>query len=237
MAAVLAAGAGAALSHDPAGHLLRLTRVWAPLPEVTIPTTAGRTRPGIVIHCSRLERDDVFVLDGIPITTVPRTLLDLAPRLPRPALTRACHEAWVHHRTTPDQIRRCIERHPHKPGATKLWRALGADVRLSDLEDAFVALVRAHRMPLPRTNIDHGGDKVDCHWPAFGLTIELLSFRYHATRQAFENDVARRRRSNHVAYTYGDIVDRPAATIADLRPRLGQPQPTMHAAPHRPSSC
>ena len=83
-----------------------------------------------------------------------------------------------------------------------------------------MALLRKHDLPLPRTNIDHHGDKVDCHWPDLELTIELVSFRYHATRDAFENDVARRRRSNHVAYSYGDVFERPRQTIADLKPRL-----------------
>jgi hypothetical protein len=81
-------------------------------------------------------------------------------------------------------------------------------------------LLRAHGLPLPRTNIDHLGDKVDCHWPQLDLTVDLQSYRYHATHQVFEDDVARRRRSGHVAYTYGDVVERAAATIADLRRRL-----------------
>jgi hypothetical protein len=99
-------------------------------------------------------------------------------------------------------------------------RALAGAARSGDLEDAFLELLRAHGLALPRTNIDHLGDKVDCHWPHLDLTVELLSFRYHATRHAFEQDVARRRRSDHLAYTYGDIVERGAATIAELRPRL-----------------
>jgi hypothetical protein len=73
---------------------------------------------------------------------------------------------------------------------------------------------------LPRTNVDHRGDKVDCRWPHHDLTVELLSYRFHATRRAFEADVARRRRSNHLAYTYGDVFDRAAATAAELRRRL-----------------
>lgn len=85
MAAVLAAGTGAVLSHLPAGYVLRLLRVPPPAPEVTIPTTAGRSRPGIVIHRSALPERDVFVLRGMPTTTVPRALL-ISPRaLHRPS--------------------------------------------------------------------------------------------------------------------------------------------------------
>lgn len=221
MAAVLACGEGAVLSHRAAAHKLRLLPGAPPPPEVTVPTTADRRHPGIVLHrVKALHPLDASTLDGIPITTVPRILLDLALSLSPEDLTRACHEAWIRHRTAPHHVEACIARNPDKKGAAKLRRALGADVTLSALEDGFVALLRRHRLPLPRTNVDHGGDRVDCRWPQHDLTVELLSYRFHATRRAFEQDVARRRRSNHLAYTYGDVFDRAAATAAELRRRL-----------------
>jgi len=113
---------------------------------------------------------------------------------------------------------------PTSPGIAKLRRALAADVTLSDLEADFVALVRAHDLPLPRTNIDHRNDTVDCHWPELDLTIELLSFRFHATRHAFEQDVARRRRSNHIAFSWGDVYERGERTIAELAAAIGARQ-------------
>jgi hypothetical protein len=120
----------------------------------------------------------------------------------------------------PGAVEACVARNRHKKGAAKLRRALGADVTLSALEDRFLAMLRRHDLLLPRTNVDRAGDKVDCRWPQHGLTVELLSYRFHATRRAFEADVARRRRSNHLAYTYGDVLDRDAATAAELRRRL-----------------
>lgn len=221
MAAVLACGAGAVLSHRAVAHALRLRRGRAPRPAVTVATTGGRRRPGIVVHRVRaLHPLDVSILDGIPITTVPRTLLDLAPTTAPAALTRMCHEGWVHHGTGPSEIEAVIARNPGKPGAAKLREALGTDVVLSDLERRFIRLLHAHELPRPRTNIDHHGDRVDCHWPDLDVTIELHSFRYHATRQAFEQDLARRRRSGHVAYSYGDVVERGPQTVADVRARL-----------------
>ncbi|MGH2899118.1 MAG: hypothetical protein ACRDMZ_10630 [Solirubrobacteraceae bacterium] len=220
MAAVLRGGTGAVLSHRSAAHLLGLVTGAPPPPEVTIAAGSGRTCPGVVIHRSALHALDVSVLDGIPITIVPRILLDLAPAETPARLGRMCHEAWVRHRCGADKVHACIARNPRKPGAAALRRALGSDVTLSDLEDAFLMLLRRHQLPLPRASIDRAGDKVDCHWPRLDLTVEVITFRFHATRHAFETDVARRRRSRHIAYTYGDVTERADATIVDLRSRL-----------------
>jgi hypothetical protein len=228
MAAVLACGPGAALSHRAAAFLARLLRgTTPPPPEVTVPTMAGRRRPGIILHrVTQLDPGDVVEVEGIRTTIVPRTLLDLAASTDPEQLTRMCHEAWVHHRTRPEHLDACIARNPHKPGAAKLRRAQRADVTLSDLESGFLRLLRAHGVPCPRTNIDRDGDKVDCHWPQHGLTVELHSYRFHASRQAFERDLARRRRSSHVAYSYGDVFERGARTATDVAARLGlRPRP------------
>jgi hypothetical protein len=212
-----------------------LVRGTPPRPEVTVPTTAGRRRPGMVIHRVKSLHDlDTSMLDGIPLTTVPRTLLDLAPRATPGKLTRMCHEAWVLHDTAPEHVDATIARNPRKPGAAKLRRAQRADVTLSELERLFVALCSDHGLPLPRTNIDVKGDKVDCQWPAHGLTIELHSWRYHGSRQAFERDLARRRRSNHLAFGYGDVAERPRQTAAELRPLLKPvPAPPRASSAHR----
>lgn len=217
MAALLAGGHDACLSTRAAAHLARIIRGQAPPPEITIPPTACRRRPGIIIHRAAVHRLDVFEIHGIRLTSVPLILLDLAPSLPLDQLARACHEAWIHRRTGPRHIESCIARNPRAPHAAKQLRAaLATDVTLSHLETAFLRLLATHRLPRPRTNIDHNGDKVDCHWPDLDLTIELLSYRYHATRHAFETDVARRRRSHHIAYTWGDVAQRHEQTAAEV---------------------
>lgn len=221
MAAVLACGPGAVVSHRSGAHVLGLVKTRPRRIEVTVPTTAGRSRPGIVVHRVRsLDERDTMTWHDIPVTTPERALLDLAPRLAPAELARAVHEAWVRHRTAPEAVEACIARNPHKKGIAKLRRALGSDVTLSDLEDGFLALLARHGLPRPRTNVDRRGDKVDCHWPDHDLTVELVSFRFHATRDGFERDVARRRRSHHIAYSYGDVFERAAATAADVRRRL-----------------
>ena len=60
------------------------------------------------------------------------------------------------------------------------------------------------------------GDKVDCHWPEHGLSVELHSYRFHATREALENDLARRRRSNHIPFSWGDVFDRGSRTATEV---------------------
>jgi hypothetical protein len=223
MAAVLACEDGAKASHESTRYLLGLVTTPPAEPEVTVPTTAGRDRRGINIHrVSALHHLDTTHWRGIPTTTGARMLLDLAPRLSLDELTRLCHEAWVRRRASPEEIEACIARNPHKPGAAKLRQALGSDATLSALENGFLALLDRHRLPRPRTNIDHNGDKVDCHWPQTGLTIELLSYRYHATRHAFEQDIARRRRSNHLQYSWGDVFERGAQTARDVAQLLGE---------------
>jgi len=231
MAAVLACGVGSVLSHWAAAHLLRVIPGRPPPPEVTVPTLGGRRRGGIVIHrVATLHVADTFAFERIRVVTVPRVLLELAPKLAPHLLARACHEASIRHRVGPPQIEACIARNPTKPGAARLRRAAGADVTLSHLEDGFLTLLRRHRLALPRTNVVHGGDMVDCRWPQVGLTVELLGYRFHASRAAFEADVARRRRSNHVAFTYGDVFERGAQTIAELRRRgVGPPMSAAEA--------
>jgi len=222
MGAVLASGDGAGLSHFADAHVLRLLPGNPPRAEVTVPTTAHRRRPGIVIHRVReLHPLDIDKRYGIPILTPARTLLDLAPHLPPATLARACHEAWHRHRTTPAEIEACIARNPHKKGIAKLRHALGADVVLNPLEARFLRLMREHGLALPRTNIDVDADKVDCHWPDHGLTVELHSYRFHATRQAFEDDIARRRRSHHVPFSWGDVFDRGPRTATEIARLLG----------------
>ena len=77
--------------------------------------------------------------------------------------------------------------------------------------------IRYDRVEGRPPNLLAHGDRVDCHWPALGLTVELLSCSFHGSRAAFEADVGRRRHSGRVAFTYGDVFERPAMTIAELR--------------------
>src|SRR5207249_7338622 len=90
---------------------------------------------------------------GIPVTTIPRTLVELAAVLADDDLARAVHEAEVLHRTTPDHVELVLERRPNAPGARKLRRVMRGDVQivLSKLEKRFLTILRGERLPLPQT--------------------------------------------------------------------------------------
>lgn len=227
LAAVLACGPGALLMGRAAGHLLGLLKGPPPAPEVMTPTE--RRIEGLATRrCRRIDPRDTARFNGIPVTTVPRTLVDLASVLAVDALARACHEAGVVHRTTPAQVAAALERRPNSRGAARLRQVLAGDVHvtLSALERAFLRRLRDAGLPLPQTNRPAGGRRVDCRWPARRLTVELDSYRFHSSRHAWEQDrrrerEARARGDEFRRYTYGDVLEHPGYMLRELRALLG----------------
>ena|SRR5215211_674464 len=125
LAAVWACGEGAVLTGLAAAHVLVVLKGPAPPPEVTTPTE--RRVKGLKTHRSRhIDPEDITTWRGIPITTVPRTLVDLAAVLSVDDLARACHEAEVRHRTTPAAVEAVLARRPKSPGAAMLAKSCGA---------------------------------------------------------------------------------------------------------------
>src|SRR3954451_3265790 len=227
LAAVLACGAGARLSGRAAAHLLGLLKGRAPKPEVTAPRQ--RQVPGVRVRRMRIEPSDRATHRGIPVTAVPRTLIDLAAELSLDALARACHEAGVRYRTTPAHLAIALARRPkNTPGAPKLRRIVAGDVRvtLSRLERRFLDLLKAEGLPLPKTNRPVGGHYVDCRWPERRMTVELDSYRFHHSRHAWEQDRRREREARARGdelrrYTWADVFEEPASMVAELRRLLG----------------
>ena len=231
MAAVLACGRGAALSGRSAGYLHGLLPGAPPPPEVT--ARAERRVDGIVTRrCRNLDRQDVTVVRCIRVTTVPRTLVDLAALVSLHQLALACHEAGVRYRTTPRHVETVLQRRPNSRGRRNLMAVMRGDVHvtLSQLERAFLSLVRDAGLPLPRTNRVAGGLRVDCRWPEHQVTVELDSYRFHNSRHAWEQDrqrarAARARGDEFRAYTWADVVEHPGPTGRDLRRLLGAGRP------------
>jgi hypothetical protein len=127
---------------------------------------------------------------GIPVATVPATLIAISSVLSFDELSRAVHEADVKHKVTGPHIERALGRHPRAKNRSRLLAIATGDahVVLSRLERHFLALLRRHRLPLPQTNRQYGAGYVDCRWPTLRLTVELDSYRFHRTRRAWEQD-------------------------------------------------
>jgi very-short-patch-repair endonuclease len=226
LAAVRACGNGALLAGLSAAHLLGLVRRRPSRIEVIAPTY--RRIRHIVTRRDRLEPGDSARWRGIPVTSIPRTIVDLAAVLPPPALARAFHEAAARHRTTPDSVEAVLARRHNWPGARDLRRVIWGDepVSLSKLESSFIDCVRSARLPLPQTNRRIDRRYVDCRWPEHRLTVELDSYRYHHTRHAWEQDrqrerEARARGDEFRRYTWRDVDEDPGPMLSDLRSLLG----------------
>jgi very-short-patch-repair endonuclease len=223
LAAVLAGGSGAVLTGDAAAHLWGLVRGPAPAPVVVTPTE--RRIEGVRTRRSRrLDPADVTVFNAIPVTTVPRTLVELAAELSVDALARACHEAGVRYGVTPKTVEAVLRRRPSSPGARNLRRIMSGEVRvtLSKLEARFLKHMRAQKFPLPVTNRPAGGHRVDCRWPEHRLTVELDGYQFHNSRHSWERDrqrerEARARGDEFRRYTFHDVLDDPRLMLAELR--------------------
>ena len=228
LAAVLACGDGAVLSGEAAGYLWGLIKGSAPPPEVTAPKRRKVT--GVRTRHARRGEIEATTWRGIPITTVPRTLVDLSSLLQLEDLARACHEAGVLHRTTPRQVEKVLTKRPNTPGAKQLRKVMRGDVHitLSALERRFLERLDEASLTHPITNKSADGRRVDCRWPEHHLTVELDSYRYHNSRHAWEQD-RRREREAHARgddfrrYTPYDVFDAPEQMLAELGDLLGCP--------------
>jgi Transcriptional regulator, AbiEi antitoxin/Protein of unknown function (DUF559) len=197
LAAVMACGPGAVLSHASAAALWSLRASAATVIDVTVPSRAGRLRrSGIRIHRSgRLGAHDVTSKDAIPVTAVARTLLDLADVLPKQALKRAIDESDYLRLFDPTSLVAVVNANPGRRGAM-LLRAAAEPPHLtrSELEIRFLTLCVRHNIPEPLTNQTVCGYEVDAFWPEANLVVELDGYAAHGTRRAFHSDRQRDRR-------------------------------------------
>jgi Protein of unknown function (DUF559) len=215
MAAVLACGAGALLSHRSAAARWGIAPSGSERIEVTT-TARGRSGPDrVTVHRSRaLHPEDRAVRDGIPVTSVARTLLDLAEVVGPLRLERAFEAAERLRLLDLAAVQRLLERSRGRRGVRPL-NALVAeysggevpDTR-SPLEDRFLAFCRAYGLPPPAVNVAVAGFDVDAWWPGSRLAVELDSYTYHGTRAAFERDRARDAALQLAGYRVLRVTDR-----------------------------
>jgi hypothetical protein len=197
LAAVLACGPGAVLSHRSAAALWGIRATARERVEVT----AARwiERPRIEVHVGRLAEDERAIEDRVPVTTVPRTLLDLSAVLTARELAAAVNQAEVLRLTDPLSLPQLLERHRGRRGSRQLRDLAGQTgvVTRSELERRFAEFVASTGLPRPEANaaLWIGGRwiEVDCLWRAQRVALELDGRAVHGSRAAFESDRVRDR--------------------------------------------
>jgi very-short-patch-repair endonuclease len=222
LAAVLACGDGAVLSHASAAAHWKIRQTAAATIDVTVPVRTGRgRRKGIRVHRSgRLRDNEVTIREGIATTTVERTLLDPADALGREALKRTIDEAEYLGLLDLTSLIAVVESNPGRRGAT-LLRLAGAQPERTrtDLEASFLALVQRYGLPRPLVNAPIGEYEADFFWPAAGLVVETDGLAAHGTRTAMVRDRRRdrqlKRAGIHTMRLTDDDLREEAAAIAE----------------------
>jgi very-short-patch-repair endonuclease len=227
MAAILACGPGAVLSHDGAAALWEIRKDRARVIEVSVRATVRRS-PGVRVHRrSALAQADISCRDGIPVTSPACTLIDLAPRLGERAWETAVNEADKLDLIHPDELRDRLAALAGRPGVAHARRMLDRRAfRLtrSELERRFLALVRGAGLPLPQTGAIVAGFEVDFFWAELGLVVETDGLRYHRTPSEQARD--RLRDQAHAAagltplrFTHAQVRYQPERVISTLAAR------------------
>ena len=197
IAAVFAGGEEALASHRAGGKLWGILRGSQPI-EVTGPRSREAAK-GFVLHRSRcIHEEDRGVIDNIPVTSLARTLVDLADVLPEKQLASAVHEAEVKRLFDLKQVQRVLDRLPGRRGRHKLQRVLSAyrDVQpftRSRGERLVLEMCNHYGLPKPQTNTWIESHEVDFHWPEAGLVLEFDGGAVHRTTKAFYEDRKRDR--------------------------------------------
>lgn len=194
MAAVLASQPSVS-SHLSAGWLWGLLPTQPGTLHVTAPASR-RAKRAFVVHCAELAARDQTELQGIPVTSLARTQLDLAAMLPMRRLERALERSEEQQQFDLFALEDLLGRAGHHPGAGKLRAALAiyrddpAFIH-SKFERRFLDLVRAAGLPVPTMNLNVAGYELDAYWETERFAVELDVYATHGSRAAFERDRVR----------------------------------------------
>lgn len=231
MAAVLASGPDALLSHRTAAALWGLRGYSGGAVHVTTPRKSTSSK-WIRRHFAHVPADERAVREGIPVTSVHRTIYDLAATAPIDEVVAMIKEAEYLQLWDRLSLSHLLERYPGKRGSRSLRSSLNRITEeppgrtRSRLEERFAPFLRRYRMPLPRFNdwipLDPKPYRVDCHWPKRHLIVELDGWEGHSTRSAFQDDRARDRALKVAGYsvihlTWNQLDEEPEAIASDLR--------------------
>lgn len=234
MGAVLACGADAVLSHRSAAALWGIRGFSGQAIDVAVPRKS-RSYGVIRRHNAFLPDDEIAEFEGIPVTSVPRTIFDMAAISPPQAAESMLREAEFRRLYDRLSLWDLLERYPRRRGSVAVREALArlgeqsGRVR-SPLEERFLPFLDRHCLPRPRLNVwlEVAGERyqVDCLWPRQRQIVELDGWEAHGTRSAFRGDRGRDRRLRVAGYGVTRLVwaaldDEAEAVAADLGALLG----------------
>jgi very-short-patch-repair endonuclease len=225
-AIVLACGRGAVLSHRDAAGAWGLRPDGGTRWDVTVPS-ARRPDAPVRTHRHRLAPVEITDLDGIPTTTVARTLLDLAGIVASHHLRRAVERAEQLELFDLGAVHAVLDAHPRRAGRRHLLALVedlkdhGVPPTRSDAEAAFLQLCLDHGLPRPQVNQYDNGRERDFRWPDHRLVVEVDGWAYHRTRRAFAGDRRRDREALVDGYRVArfpasEVLRTPAAVAAEL---------------------
>ncbi|HEU4721780.1 MAG TPA: type IV toxin-antitoxin system AbiEi family antitoxin domain-containing protein [Gemmatimonadaceae bacterium] len=251
LAAVLAVGPGAALSHRDAAALHGIRDGGGTRIDVSTPAERRSTRRIRVHGRRRLDPRDVMSIEGIPVTTIARTLVDLGEVLAHQPLTKAVGEAERQRALDVRGIEEVLGRVRGRRGrslvavraALSELAAHGTQLTRSPLEDRLLPLLDARDLPRPATNAYVEGYECDAVWHRQRLVVELDGWDAHKTRRAFQHDRTKANALTNAGwavlrFTHADVAGRPhetaAAIAAQLSRAAGSARPPRAAA--RPAS-
>lgn len=207
--------------------------------HLLVPEGRRVNRVGHVVHTSRaLDPLDLERVDGMTVTSPTRTIVDLAATLRHDRLVRLISAAIGQGLTSEEFLHRRLAdlRRPGRGGTGRLLATLMrmevGQGRASFLEREFRRLLRAHRVPLPTTEVVLGRRgrhliRVDCHWPGTRLVVELLGYRFHRDVHQMGVDAERMNRLNLDGYrvlqfTYLHVMQQPAWTVSQVTAALAR---------------
>jgi very-short-patch-repair endonuclease len=242
LAAVYALGDDAVLSAVAAGQHWGTLRGHHHL-HVTVPPCSGKNRrDGITVHRQSLSAHERTIRHGIPVTTLTRTIIDIAAHAPR-ELEKAFEEAQIHHRLAPALLAAEVLARPGHRGTARLKALLHAAVdpgqAESILELRLLKLCHTHDLPRPLQQVWIGAHRADFLYPAQRLVIETDGARFHATAAKHAGDKTKTEALEAAGYAvlrlrWADVVHAPAQTAAVIRAALDARAPGRSAAAGTP---
>lgn len=228
---MLAAQPSSFLSHTSAAAELQVCRE-GPRVHVIAPRRTPRRLEGVLVHRPRhLDPADLTRCNGLPITTLPRTLLDLAEILPYDRLRSVAEEAERLELLDLDALTATMTRNPGRRGLKPLSALISHHRALpithEGIEREFQVLVREEGLPLPQVNVLLAGQRVDCYWPEARFVVELDSRGFHSNWAARERDMVRDANLLRIGIatlrvTHRRMREERSELVADLRVHTGR---------------